>query len=46
MRQILGKDEETNIFTALSKSNQNLGGAIALQNEDNKEYFESIIHMV
>ena len=46
MRKILGKDEETNIFTALSKSNENLGGAIALQNEDNKEYFQSIIHMV
>ena len=46
MRKILGKDEETNIFTALSKSNENLGGAIALQNKDNKEYFQSIIHMV
>jgi hypothetical protein len=30
MNQILGKDEDTNIFKALNKCNENLGGAIAL----------------
>ena len=30
MKQILGKDEETNIFKAVNKSNENLGRAIAL----------------
>jgi hypothetical protein len=29
MKKIIGKDEETNIFKALEKSNENLGGAIA-----------------
>jgi hypothetical protein len=30
MKQILGKNEDANIFKALHKSNENLGGAIAL----------------
>jgi hypothetical protein len=30
MKKILGKNEDTNIFKALNKSNENLGGAIAL----------------
>jgi hypothetical protein len=46
MNQILGKDEDTNIIKALNKSNEKLGGAIVLQNEDNKEYFSYIINMV
>jgi hypothetical protein len=29
MKKIIGKDEENNIFKALEKSNENLGGAIA-----------------
>jgi hypothetical protein len=28
-KQILGKNEDTNIFMAINKSNENLGGAIA-----------------
>jgi hypothetical protein len=39
MKKILGKDEDTNIFKAVNKGNENLGGAIAQQNEDNKEQF-------
>ena len=45
-KKLLGKDPETNIFTALSKSKENIGGAIAQSNEDNKEYFASIMQMV
>ena len=45
-KKILGKDEETNIFKALSQSKENVGGAIAQSNEDNKEYFASIMQMV
>lgn len=37
--QIIGKDEDTNIFKAVIKGNENLGGAFAQQNEDNNEYF-------
>jgi hypothetical protein len=29
MKQILGKNEDTNIFKALNMYNENLGGAIA-----------------
>jgi len=39
MKKILGKDEDTNIFKAVNKANENLGGAIAQQNDDNKEQF-------
>jgi hypothetical protein len=46
MKKILGKDEDTNIFKAVNKANENLGGAIAQQNDDNKEQFSSIIQMV
>lgn len=45
-KKILGKDEDTNIFKALSKSRENTLGAIANSNDDNKEYFGSIIQMV
>ena len=38
-KQILGKDEDSNVFKALKQSNENFGGAIAKSNEDNKEYF-------
>jgi len=38
-KKILGKDEDTNIFKALSKSRENTLGAIANSNDDNKEYF-------
>jgi hypothetical protein len=31
MKKILGKDEDTNIFKAVNKGNENLGGAIAQQ---------------
>ena len=44
-KKILGKDPETNIFVALSQSKENIGGAIAQSNEDNKEYFASIMQM-
>jgi len=45
-KKILGKDEDTNIFKALNKSRENTLGAIANSNDDNKEYFGSIIQMV
>jgi hypothetical protein len=45
-KKLLGKDEDTNVFKALSKNKENMEGAIAQSNEDNKEYFLSIIEMV
>jgi hypothetical protein len=39
IKKILGKDEDTNIFKAVNKGNENLGGAIAQHSEDNKEQF-------
>ena len=43
---MLGKDENTNIFKALSKNREDTVSAIANSNDDNKEYFGSIIQMV
>ena len=45
-KKILGKDEDTNIFKALNKNRENTMSAIANSNDDNKEYFGSIIQMV
>ena len=45
-KKILGKDSETNIFKALNQSKENVSGAIAQSNEDNKEYLSSIMQMV
>ena len=45
-KKIIGKDENTNIFKALSKSREDSRDNIAKSNEDNKEYFGSIIQMV
>ena len=45
-KKILGKDENTNIFKALSKNREDTVSAIANSNDDNKEYFGSIIQMV
>jgi hypothetical protein len=45
-KKMLGKDENTNIFKALSKNREDTVSAIANSNDDNKEYFGSIIQMV
>ena len=45
-KKMLGKDENTNIFMALSKNREDTVSAIANSNDDNKEYFASIIDMV
>ena len=43
---ILGKDENTNIFKAVKKSNENLEGEIAKSKNYDNDYFLTIILMI
>ena len=36
-KKMLGKDEDTNVYKAINRNKEILGGAIAESNNDNKE---------